>query len=224
MGRKSKFSVKEKLEIVQARQNGDYSLTEIKQKFNVDNTELYKWIASYEKEGIKGLEPRIKNNRYSPEVKEMAVLAYLAGKGSLLELSRQYGLASKSQLADWIKKYNGHEKLKSYKPGERVMTRGRKTTLEERVDIAQYCIANNYGYQMTCEKFLVSYQQVYQWVRKLEDGGSEALKDRRGRTKSEEELTEAEKLKLEIKRLNYRNSYLEIENEFLKKLEEIGRS
>ncbi|WP_207225836.1 helix-turn-helix domain-containing protein, partial [Aeribacillus pallidus] len=29
----------------------------------------------------------------------------------------------------------------------------------------------------------VSYQQVYQWVKKYENGGEEALKDKRGRKK-----------------------------------------
>ena len=60
------------------------------------------------------------------------------------------------------------------------MTKGRKTTWEERVQIVLDCLANGKDYQGTAETYGVSYQQVYQWVKKYEDGGDEALKDKRG--------------------------------------------
>jgi Mor family transcriptional regulator len=41
------------------------------------------------------------------------------------------------------------------------MTKGRKTTLQERIEIVQYTIANDLNYQETAEKYRVSYQQVY---------------------------------------------------------------
>lgn len=41
------------------------------------------------------------------------------------------------------------------------MTKGRSTTLEERIEIVKYCIDNNKKYQLTAETFNVSYQQVY---------------------------------------------------------------
>jgi len=46
---------------------------------------------------------------------------------------------------------------------------------------------------MTARHFQVSYQQVYQWVKKFEDGGQDALMDGRGRKKAPEELTEADR-------------------------------
>ncbi|MDT2274340.1 helix-turn-helix domain-containing protein [Paenibacillus larvae] len=65
---------------------------------------------------------------------------------------------------------------------------GRKTTFEERIEIAQYTIANDLDYQKSMEKYDVSYSQVYAWVRKYKSGGEEALKDNRGRNKPAEEL------------------------------------
>ena len=40
------------------------------------------------------------------------------------------------------------------------MTKGRKTTFEERVEIVQYCIAHNHNYAETAENHRVSYQQA----------------------------------------------------------------
>ncbi|MDT2241621.1 hypothetical protein P7H22_16425 [Paenibacillus larvae] len=45
------------------------------------------------------------------------------------------------------------------------MNKGRKTTFEERIEIAQYTIANDLDYQKSMEKYDVSYSQVYAWVR-----------------------------------------------------------
>ncbi len=103
------------------------------------------------------------------------------------------------------------------------MTKGRKSTWKERIEIVQDALANGKDYQQTAETHKVSYQQVYQWVRKYEAGGWDALKDRRGRTKSEDELTEEERMKLEMRRIEKENERLHAELAFLKKLEEIER-
>ena len=58
---------------------------------------------------------------------------------------------------------------------------------------------------------------------KYEDGGDEALKDKRGRKKEEAELTAEDKINLQIKKLERENERLRAENLFLKKLEEIER-
>ena len=101
------------------------------------------------------------------------------------------------------------------------MTKGRKTTQEERTKIVAFCIEHNYDYGLTVETYKVSYQQIYAWVRKYEEGGVDKLKDNRGRTKPVEEMSEIEKLKAEMKILEAKNRQLEIENEFIKKLQEL---
>ncbi|ARF67951.1 hypothetical protein B7C51_09110 [Paenibacillus larvae subsp. pulvifaciens] len=71
----------------------------------------------------------------------------------------------------------------------RSMTKGRPTTWEERIQIVLYCLENAKDFQLAAQTYGVSYQQVYQWVQKYEDGGDEALGDKRGRNKAETELS-----------------------------------
>ena len=103
------------------------------------------------------------------------------------------------------------------------MSKGRKTSYEERLGIVQYCEAHGNNYHETAELYEVSYQQVYSWVRKYNEGGEKALLDRRGQAKEEINLTELDRLKLENRKLQKANRELEVENAFLKKLEELER-
>lgn len=50
------------------------------------------------------------------------------------------------------------------------MTIGRSTSWEERIEIVLFCIAHNHDYCRTAEVHQVSYQQVYQWVKKYVSG------------------------------------------------------
>ena len=164
-----------------------------------------------------------KKKRYSRELKIQAVQSYQNGEGSLRAVCKKYGIKDNKTLREWIMWYNGHKEFKerSAAKGEIYMTKGRKTTQEERAEIVAFCIEHNYDYGLTVETYKVSYQQIYSWVRKYEEGGVDKLRDNRGRTKPVEEMTEIEKLKAEMKILEAKNRQLEIENEFIKKLQEL---
>ena len=164
-----------------------------------------------------------KNKKYSSELRLKAVEDYLSGKGTMKQIREKYGILANKQLINWIKWYNGHREFKerSSAKGEIYMTKGRKTTQEERAEIVAFCIEHNYDYGLTVETHKVSYQQIYAWVRKYEEGGVDQLKDNRGRTKPVDEMTEVEKLKAEMTILEAQNRQLEIENEFIKKLQEL---
>ena len=164
-----------------------------------------------------------KNKVYSAELKSQAVKDYLNGEGSYDTLKEKYKIRSSTQLKNWVMWYNGHKEFKerTSAKGEIYMTKGRKTTQEERTAIVAFCIEHNKDYGLTVETYKVSYQQIYAWVRKYEEGGVDKLKDNRGRTKPEEEMTEIEKLKAEMKILEAKNRQLEIENAFIKKLREL---
>ncbi len=85
--------------------------------------------------------------------------AFLAGKDSQYGICKSYGIKSTTQLQMWILKYNSHEKLKiSGTGGATIMTIGRKTTFDERVEIVHYCIAHEHNYSETAEKYQISYQ------------------------------------------------------------------
>lgn len=136
----------------------------------------------------------------------------------------RFNISDTKVLRDWIKRYTSGIDIKSTSKGSRERNRGRKTTLEERMEIVQYAIAHDLDYHGAAEKYQVSYQQVYGWVRKYQEDGETALQDRRGKPlASKPNLTEVEKLELRIKELSHRNHYLETENGLLKKLKEIER-
>ena len=166
---------------------------------------------------------RRKNKKYSKEFKKKAVQAYLNGEGSLREISKRIKITDKESLRKWIMWYNGHREIKERRSakGDIYMVKGRKTTQAERAEIVAYCIEHNKDYGLTVKTFNVSYQQIYAWVRKYEEGGVNKLKDNRGRTKPMDEMTEVEKLKAEMKILEAKNRQLEIENAFIKKLQEL---
>ncbi|RKN59700.1 helix-turn-helix domain-containing protein [Paenibacillus ginsengarvi] len=223
MGKINEFSGIEKLEILRELEDGRSTRKQVAQKYNITVTTLVKWRRKYEQYGTQGLEFRTRNNSYSSELKLQAVQDYLSGQYSQYQIIEKYKIASRTQLKNWVDKYNGHSSLSSYNEGVRTMTKGRTTTWQERIDIVLYCLANNRDYQKTVNHYQVSYQQVYQWVKKYEDGGQDALQDGRGRKMKEEALTEADRQKLAMKKLEYENERLRAENAFLKKLRELQR-
>ena len=101
------------------------------------------------------------------------------------------------------------------------MTKGRTTTLEERIEIVAYCLEHGKDYGAAIEKYSVSYQQIYSWVRKYEEKGVDGLIDRRGKAKSASEMTEVDRLNAEIRMLKAKNRQLQLEADIAKKLAEI---
>lgn len=201
-----------------------YSLKDIYAVYQIPEVTLYTWIEQFEKEGWGGLEVAKKRKSYSNQVKERAVKDYLSGEYSQYELVRRYNISSRSVLRKWIEKYNGHREGNQTEKGRTLsMTKGRKTTWDERIQIVLDCLENGKTYQRTADIYKVSYQQVYQWVKKYEQDGAEALKDKRGRTKPEAEQSPEEKIRLEMKKVERENERLRAEILFLKKLKEIER-
>jgi transposase len=97
----------------------------------------------------------------------------------------------------------------------------RKTTMEERKVIVDYCLKHNRDYKGTASIYGVSYDQVYSWVRKYEAGGKEGLLDKRGRHKPDDELDELERLRRENLRLKRQLEEKDMVVELLKKVKEL---
>ena len=160
---------------------------------------------------------------YTKEVKEQAVKEYLAGAGSLLDISRKYNISSEGTLFQWIKMYNANIELKDYKPKREVYMAEvrRKTTLEERKEIVDYCISHNSNYRETAIKYEVSYSQVYSWVKKYRERGEAGLEDKRGHHKSDDQVDELERLRRENQRLKRQLEERDMLCELLKKVKEL---
>lgn len=217
-------SPEEKLQAVNEYLSGKGSIDIIAEKYGVSCKPFRKWIAKYKSFGDAAFIRTGHNQSYSKEFKQMVIISYLAGEGSYPELAIKYKIPSDDTVRCWVLKYNGHERLKaSGTGGSNIMTKGRKTTFNERVDIVQYCIAHEHNYAETSEKYQVSYQQARNYTTKYEVNGIEALKDNRGKQKSQNDMNELEKLKAEIKILKAEKERAEMEASFLKKLGEIER-
>lgn len=222
MSKRVKYTKEQKYEILKEIKFSNLSIQDTCKKFNISYTVYENWKFSYETYGIEGLEESKTWNRYSKELKETAVLEYLNGEDSQLNICRKYEISSGSVLIRWIKRYNSHKEQKTTKGRiDAVMTKGRKTNLEERIEIVKYCIDQNKDYQTTCEVYQVSYTQVYQWVKKYEEFGEAGLVDRRGKKKIE--LSKEDKDNIEMRKLKKDNERLKMENDFLKKLQELER-
>ena len=218
-----KYSIEDKLRMVKLVLEDKHSITSTAVNEGIDHTTLAEWIRNYQIFGLEAFQHKGWTKRTSAE-KETVVKEYLSGQGSLRDLCKKYKISSTHTLRQWISLYNGHKKLKaSGTGGSSLMTEGRKTTFEERVEIASYCISHDHNYAETSEKFKVSYQQARNYTIKYETGGVSALQDNRGKRKPEDSLTEVEKLRAELKLEKAKRQRAEMELSFLKKLEEIER-
>ena len=182
-------------------------------------TTVDKWLRNYKAIGPEAFFRKGHTYR-TPAQKKSAVFDYLSGKGSLRDICARHKISDAQILRRWIMKYNSHDKETGGRP---IMTKGRKTTFEERVEIVQYCIKHSHNYSETAKKFHISYQQARSYTIKYEENGVDGLQDKRGKRKSPEEMTEVEKLRAEVRLLQAEKRRAEIEISFLKKLEEIER-
>ncbi|SFF48629.1 Transposase and inactivated derivatives, partial [Paenibacillus algorifonticola] len=168
---KEKYGASEKLAILGEIASGEIGMKDATKKYGIPKTTLAKWRRRYQVYGYEGLERRPSNRSYSAELKLQAVKDCLEEGLSQYQVIDKYKIASRTQLSNWIKQYNRHSSLKAYSGGEKAMTKGRSTTWQERIDMVQHCLAHQHDYRKTADQFQVSYQQVYQWVKKFEDGG-----------------------------------------------------
>ena len=220
-----KYSAEEKISAVKKYLRGITSQGRIADELGINLSSFQKWIMKYESMGEEAF-IRTGYKHYSKELKENAVSDYLNGKGSQADICKKYKIHSQKQLQSWIKKYNGHEKLKaSGTGGTAIMTDGRKTTFNERVKIAAYCIAHDHNYAETAKEFNVSYQQARNYTVKYEKGGVDALQDRRGKKKNADtdSMSEVDKLRAELELEKAKRKQAEMENALLKKMKELER-
>ena len=220
-----KVTNEEKLQAVLEYLNEDTSQKAVAKKYGVSLASFQTWVRKYEAEGEIGLQPSATYKKYSKETKYSAVLEYLSGTTSQEEICKKYRISSKTQLQRWILWYNGHNELKnSPSGGNKLMTKARKTTFDERIEIVKYALDNNNDYKGAADKFLVPYANVYKWVKIYNEQGEEGLKEHRGRPKkSITELTELEKKDLEIARLKLELEKHKRAEEILKKNLEIRK-
>ena len=126
----------------------------------------------------------------------------------------------RNHVKEWVQKYDdlGVDGLihKSFQ---------KDRTPEERFELVAKVLAGN-SYKSVAKRNHVSEQQLYLWVRKYNEKGMDGLQCKKGRPAKQFVMKKkAKKAKLsiseqeELRLLRERNEYLEMENEYLKKLD-----
>lgn len=224
MSRRERFSPYEKEQACLDYINGNRSSAEICNCLHISTRTIQDWAAIYKKHGILGLTKKTKNRSYSKEFKMELVKKYISGEASSVDLAHQYDISS-GLLRNWIRMYNANIELKDYNPKQEVyMAKARrKTTIDERKEIVNYCIEHNRNYKETAALYNVSYSQVYSWMKKYDSDGEEGLIDKRGHHKLDDEVDELERLRRENVRLKRQLEKKDMTVELLKKVKEFGR-
>lgn len=219
---KSPHSAEWKLKIVEEYLSGQGSYRALAKMHGIGKKTLENWVHKYRAQGALGFVKGEGNAHYSKEFKAMCVEAVLRGEGGLDDIAAKYNISSSSVLWQWIKRYNANKELKDYAPKREVYMANarRKTTLEERKEITEYCIAQGRDYKGTAALYDVSYSQVYTWVKKYLESGEDGLTDKRGMHKTDDEVGELERLRRENLRLKRQLEERDMVVELLKKVKE----
>lgn len=220
---KSRYSANQRLKAVEDYLKGFRTASEIRNDLEIASTStLQEWVYAYREHGVSAFHVQNGNRAYSAELKMMAVEEYLNGNLSTMQVIAKYDISSRSVFRKWISEYNANRELKDYYPKREVYMAEarRKTTIEERKEIVRYCINHERNYKDTAALYDVSYSQVYSWVRKYDADGEEALLDKRGRHKTDDEVDELERLRRENIRLKRQLEEKDMLTELLKKVKE----
>jgi len=219
---KSKYTAEFKIGVAKLYLSGEGSYRELSKAYGIGFATLRAWVALYREQNETGFYRGIGNKHYSKEFKRMCVEAVLRGDGSVDAIVAKHNISDHRVLRSWIQRYNANKELKDYDPKREVYMANarRKTTLEERKEITEYCIAHGKDYKGTAALYDVSYSQVYSWVKKYLSDGEEGLSDKRGRHKSDEEVDELERLRRENIRLKRQLEERNMMVELLKKVKE----
>lgn len=222
---KRKHSVEWMIDRVNEYLNGNGSYNSIANDNGISRTALRDWVAAYRHHGVDAFIKNTGNKKYGREFKISCVEAVIKGELSVMECTAKFGISDRSTLRHWISEYNANRELKDYDPKREVYMAEarRKTTIEERKEIVKYCIEHNRDYKGTASLYDVSYAQVYSWVRKYDANGEDALVDKRGHHKTDDEIDELDRLRRENLRLKRQLQERDMAVELLKKVRELER-
>lgn len=219
---KSPHTTEWKIELIKKYLSGEGSYESIARAHGIGKRTLIDWVRRYQEHGALAFYRTAGNAHYGKEFKTMCVEAVFQGEGTVDDIVAKNNISSRSVLNRWITLYNANMELKDYEPKREVYMAEarRKTTLEERKEIVEYCIAHGNDYKGTASQFEVSYSQVYSWVKKYRQSGEEGLEDKRGYHKSDNEVDELERLRRENQRLKRQLAERDMLCELLKKVKE----
>ena len=199
MGRKSKFSLEERVSMCKDYLEKGMRFKDITIKYGVSDSVLYRYINRFRIHGVHGLkEVGDRNRSYTKEFKAKIIDKILEGN-SIEYLSAKYLLPNnKGIINDYIPR------------GEIYTMKSPKLSEEKKMAIARECIDNGKNYKETCVKYGVNYSNLYSWVSKYQDKILKSL-----------DYSQEDKYKILYELSIQENKMLKAELEILKKNEEI---
>lgn len=219
MKKNKRLSYEEKLLICQQYKKGGGTLRSLASQYGVHKSTIESLVFKYNNFGAEALRMQKTHQNYTATFKYTVIESYKNGEGSHNDLAIKYGINNPSLIAGWVLGYNNIKTTNSGSGGIDIM--GRKTSLNERIDVINYLINNELDYQGTALKFKVSYQQVYTWYKKYQVSGVDGLNDKRGIKKQTETRSELEQLRRENERLKKELYLSEAAKEVFKKKREL---
>jgi len=226
MGRKNKYTIKQKVRACEDYLNGYKSANMIGNELGSGGRAVYRWVKAYQSLGADVFLPSKTNNNYSKEFKLDVVKEYLENNLTAEDLALKVNV-SRSVVGSWIRKYNKGDELKDYDPRSEVYhMKSRKTTFDERLEIVQYCLDHDQQYKLAADKYNIPYANVFHWTKKyLEEGKSALTYKKTGRpsksAKKTEEQTELDKMTIKYEAEKARADRFERANIALKKKQQI---
>lgn len=149
MTRKRKYCPEEIIHICQEYISGQKTSSQLCLEHGLSKGKppglFWRWVANYRENGALAFDIQPGNQAYTSVFKKIVVEEYLEGCGSLLDMCVKYHIPSESLLNQWITLYNANRELRDYNPKREVYMAEarRKTTIEERKEIVEYCLEHN---------------------------------------------------------------------------------
>lgn len=167
--------------------NNKGSVNSIAEKYGILHLSTFRnWIRKY-KQGQELQTTYGKAQKYpwreTTFEERVEIVDFAISQGRDIRLASNKYEIDYSQIYSWLKRFDkeGVEGLRDWHDRKPKNRSARKTTFEERVEIVDYAMKHERGYQAAMEKYGVSRHQISLWVRKFKKEGIEGLKNGRGR-------------------------------------------
>lgn len=122
MSRKTKFSVRTRVQAVKSIIDKHYSYSQVCDEYGVCRTQLQRWVRFYQLHGLEGL--KFKSNHYTGDFKLQVLQEMEKRSLSLSETCLKFNIPSDSILVTWVNKYEHYGISGLYKDN-----RGRPKTM-----------------------------------------------------------------------------------------------
>ena len=152
----NKMPLEERIKLVEDIIGGNLTRYSAAKTHGVSSATLQEWVRRYKAYGEEGLKPFGKRTKYTSELKAMAIEDILEKNIPPYKVVKKYDISSIAVLKFWVKNYNKGKSNKHTGKGFSTMSKSRKTTLSERIEITENTIAKNYNYQEASEEYGVS--------------------------------------------------------------------